>query len=129
MKGDKTRKTKQNNKTAILEKLKKSIMIEEVDSKGVEDLIKNVDNPDDAAELIERVERIMNCKKNNILMLAYQQGLYLFIFLENIKAIASSGVPLLSSKLARQRLTLKQVSLSLLMITLRCDNRLFLCTF
>ena len=75
MKGDETRKTKQNNKTAILEKLEKSIMIEEVDSKGVEDLIKNVDNPDDAAELIERVERIMNCKKNNILMLAYQQGI------------------------------------------------------
>ena len=41
-------------------------MIEEVNSKGVEDLIKNVDNPDDAAELIERVEHIMKSKKNLI---------------------------------------------------------------
>ena len=52
MKDDETRKTKQNNKTAILEKLKESIMGEEVDSKGVEDLSKNVDNPDGAVELI-----------------------------------------------------------------------------
>ena len=75
MKGDETRKTKQNNKTAILEKLKESIMSEEVDSKGIEDLIKNVNNPDDAAKLIERVERIMKSKKNNVLMLAYQQNI------------------------------------------------------
>ena len=66
MKRDERRKTKQNNKTTILKKLKRSIMIEEVNSKGVEDLIKNVDNPDDAAELIERVEHIMKSKKNLI---------------------------------------------------------------
>ena len=58
----------------ILEKLKESIMSKEVDSKGVEDASKNVDNPDDAAEIIERIERIMKSKKNNVLMLAYQQG-------------------------------------------------------
>ena len=56
MKRDETSKTKQNNKTAILEKLKESIMSEEVDSKGVEDASKTVDDPDDAAELIERIE-------------------------------------------------------------------------
>ena len=71
MKGDETRKIKQNNKAAILEKLKESIMCEEVDSKGV-DLSKNVDNPDEAAALIERKEHIMKSKKNNILTLAYQ---------------------------------------------------------
>ena len=38
-------------------------MSEEVDSKGVEDLPKKVDNPDDDAELIERIERIMKSKK------------------------------------------------------------------
>ena len=59
MRGDETRKTKQNNKTAILEKLKESIMSEETDSKGVEDLSKSVDNPDDAAELIRRIESII----------------------------------------------------------------------
>ena len=63
MKGDETRKTKQNNKNTILEKLKESIISEEVDSKGVEDLSRNVENPDDAAELIERIERIMKSKK------------------------------------------------------------------
>ena len=57
------KKTKQNNKTAILDKPKESIMSEEVDSKGVEDLSKKVDNPDDAAELIKNIERIMNSKK------------------------------------------------------------------
>ena len=72
---DETRKTKQNNKTAILEKLKESIMSEEVDSKGVEDLSRNVENPDDAAELIGRIDRIMKSKKNNILVLAYHQGI------------------------------------------------------
>ena len=75
MKGEEMRKTKQNNNTAILEKLKESIMSEEVNSNGVEDLSKNVDNPDDAAELIERKERIMKSNKNDILMLAYHQGI------------------------------------------------------
>ena len=58
MKGDETRKTKQNNKTAILEKLKESIMSKEVNRKGVKDLLQNVDNPDDTAELIGRIECI-----------------------------------------------------------------------
>ena len=70
MKDDKTRKTKQNNRTAILDKLKDSIVSEEVDSEGIEDLSKNVDNPDDAAEIIGRIERIIKSKKNNILILA-----------------------------------------------------------
>ena len=69
MKDDETRKTKQNNKTAILDKLRDSIVSEEVDSMSVEDLPRNVDSPDDAAELIERIERIMKSKKNNILIL------------------------------------------------------------
>ena len=67
MKGDETKKTKQNSKIAILEKLKESIMSKEkVNSKGVEDLSKRVDSPDDATEPIERTERIMKSKKNNI---------------------------------------------------------------
>ena len=75
MKDDEVRKTKQNNKTAILEKLMESIMSEEVDSEGIEDLSRNVDSPDDAAKLVGRIERIMKSKKNNILILAYHQGL------------------------------------------------------
>ena len=52
-----------------------SIMSEEVDSEGIEDLSKNVESPDNAAELIGRTERIMKSKKNNILTLAYHQGI------------------------------------------------------
>ena len=87
------RKAKQN-KTTILEKLKESIMREEVDSKGVEDLSKKVDNQDDDAELIERMERIVKSKKNNILMLAYHQG----ITLKNVRKIADLQVQLVSLK-------------------------------
>ena len=82
-------KAKQNNKTAILEKLMESIMSEEVDSKGVEDLSRNVDSPDDAVKLVGRIERIMNSKKNNILILAYHQGLIFKKYKENIKFIGA----------------------------------------
>ena len=58
-------------------------MSEEVDSKGIEDLSKNVENPDDAAELIARIERIMKSKKKNILTLAYHQGIILKKYKEN----------------------------------------------
>ena len=57
MKGDETRKIKQNDK------IRESIMSDKGDSKGVEDVSKNVYNPDDAAELIERIECIMKSKK------------------------------------------------------------------
>ena len=61
---------------------------EEVDIKGVEDLVKNVDSLDDAAELISKIERAMKSKKNNILVLAYHQG----IIFKKLKKIASSRV-------------------------------------
>ena len=58
-------------------------MSEEVDSEGIEDLSRNVDSPDDAAELIGRIERIMKSKKNNILILAYHQGIIFERYKEN----------------------------------------------
>ena len=63
------RKTKQNNKIAILDKFRDSIVSEEVDSMSVEDLTRK------AAELIERIERIIKSKKKNILTLACNQGI------------------------------------------------------
>ena len=76
MNSNEIRKTSQNNnKKAILEKLMESIMSEEVDSEDIEDLSRNVDSPDDADRLVGRIERIMKSKKNNILILAYYQGL------------------------------------------------------
>ena len=62
-----------------------SIMSEEVDNEGIEDLSRNVDSPDDAAKLVRRIERIMKSKNNNILILAYHQGLIFRKFKENIK--------------------------------------------
>ena len=64
-------------------------MSEEVGSKGVEDLSKNVDNPDDAAELIGRIEHMMKSNKNNILMLAYHQGIIFKKYKENNKFTSS----------------------------------------
>ena len=62
-----------------------SIMSKEVDSEGIEDFSMNVDCPDDAARLVGRIERIMKSKKNNILILAYHQGLIFKNYKENDK--------------------------------------------
>ena len=40
-----------------------SIMIEEVDSKGIENLSSSVESPHDAAELISKIERVVKSKK------------------------------------------------------------------
>ena len=85
MNSNETGKAKQNNKTVIFEKLMESIMSEEVDSEGVEDLSRNVDSPDDAVKMVERIEHIMKRKKNNNLILAYHQGIIFKKFKENIK--------------------------------------------
>ena len=73
----------------MLDKLKESIMEEEVDSKGVEDQSKKVDNPDDAAELIKKIDKITKMKTNNILMLAYHQGIIFQKDRENNKFISA----------------------------------------
>ena len=76
MNSSESTKMKNADKTAILEKLMESIMINEVpDSEGLEDLSKNVDNPDDAVRVVRKIENILKSKKNNILILAYHQGL------------------------------------------------------
>ena len=54
MKCSQARKAKQNNNKAICEKLMESIVSEEVDSEGIEDLSRNVDIPDDAIKLVGR---------------------------------------------------------------------------
>ena len=42
-----------------------SIMIEEVDSEGIEDLSSSVESPDGAAELISKIGRVIKSKKIN----------------------------------------------------------------
>ena len=41
-------------------------MSEQIESKGVEDLSKNVDNADDTAELIKKIGKTINNNKSNI---------------------------------------------------------------
>ena len=60
---DETGKTYKPSKSMILEKLRESIMSEKIESKSVEELAKNVDNPDDAAELIKKIIKIIKSKK------------------------------------------------------------------
>ena len=74
---------KQQSKTAILEKLMESIMIGEVDCKDTENLSSSVKNPNDAAELISKIERVIKSRKNSILVLAYHQGVIFKRFKEN----------------------------------------------
>ena len=84
MNSNEAEKEKENNKTTIFEKLMESIMSEEVESEGIEDISRNVNNFDDAVKLVGRIERIIKSKKNNILILAYHQGLIFKKIKENI---------------------------------------------
>ena len=61
---------KQQSKTAILEKLMDSIMIKEVACKDIENLSSSVKSPNDAAELISKIERVIKSRKNSILLVA-----------------------------------------------------------
>ena len=54
---------KQQSKTAILEKLMESIMIREVDCEDIEKLSSSVKSPNDAAELISKIECVIKSRK------------------------------------------------------------------
>ena len=60
-------------------------MSQQIESKGVEDLSKKVDNPDDAAQLVKKIDKMIKNNKNNILMLGYHQGIIFRKFKENNK--------------------------------------------
>ena len=40
----------------------------------MEQLIRTTSNPNDAIELVNKLDKLTKCNKNNILVLAYQQG-------------------------------------------------------
>ena len=54
-----------------------SIMIREVDCKDIENLSSSVKSPNDAAELISKIERVIKSRINSILILAYHQDVIL----------------------------------------------------
>ena len=61
-------------------------MVDEVPGReGLENFSKNIDRPDDAVKLVRKIENILKSKKNNILILAYHQGLIFKKYKKNIK--------------------------------------------
>ena len=64
-------------------------MSKQIESKGIKELAKNVYNPDDAAELIKKMNNIIKSKKNNILLIAYRQGEIFRKFKTNNKFISA----------------------------------------
>ena len=61
-------------------------MSEKIESKGIEELSKNVNKPDEAIELIKKIEKAIKKRNNNILMLAYHQGKIFRRFKEDNKS-------------------------------------------
>ena len=74
---------KQGCKTTILEILMESIIFGEADCKDIENLSSSVKSPNNAAELISKIERVIKSRKNSILELAYHQGVIFKRFKEN----------------------------------------------
>ena len=60
----------------VLEKLRDSLINskEEIKTKGLEQTVKNTSGPNNATELVKKIDKMIKCSKNNIFMLAYQQG-------------------------------------------------------
>ena len=71
-------------------------MVEKIESKGVEELSKNVNNPDDAVKLVKKIEKII--KNKSIFTLAYHQG----IIFRKFKTNNSFTSAVMNSKLVRQ---------------------------
>ena len=72
---------------SVLSKQTESDGTEELAENGIEKLAENVKNPDDPADLINKMNKMIRTKKNTILMIAYQQGKILKKFITNNKFI------------------------------------------
>ena len=88
---DETRRQPRLSKEYLYEKLQDSIIIikEEIETKGLEQLIRTTDNPNNATELVKKLNKLTKCSKNNILVLAYQQGKVFQEFKSNNKFVSA----------------------------------------
>ena len=89
---DETRKQPRLSKEYVYEKLRDSLIInskEEIETKGLEQLLRTTDNPNDAIELVKKLDKLTKCSKNNILVLAYQQGKVFQKFKSNNKFVSA----------------------------------------
>ena len=58
-------------------------MMEEIVRKDFEKTLNSIKSPDEAADAVNNIEKIIRSKKSNILWLAYQQGQIFEKFKEN----------------------------------------------
>ena len=88
---DETRKQPRFSKEYVYEKLRDLLINskEEIETKGLEQLIRTTDNPNDAIELVKKLDKLTKCSKNNILMWAYQQGKVFQKFKSNNKFVST----------------------------------------
>ena len=79
------------SKEQVLEKLRDSLINskEEIETKGLEQSIKNTVDPNDAIELVKKIDKLTKRSRNNILTLAYQQGKLFQIFKMNKKFVSA----------------------------------------
>ena len=88
----------------MLKKLRDSLVNskEEIETKGLEESIKNICKPNEAAELVKKIDRFVKCRKNNILMYAYQQGKVFGKFTQNstfVNAVTEFGKTTINFKI------------------------------
>ena len=79
------------SKEYVYEKLRDSRINskEEIETKGLEQLIRTTGNPNDAIELVKKLDKLTKCSKNNILVWAYQQGKVFQKFKSNNKFVSA----------------------------------------
>ena len=78
-------------KDQVLKKLQDLLINskEEIETKGLEQLIENTNNLNDATELVKKIDKLTKRIKNNILTLAYQQGKVFQKFKINSKFVSA----------------------------------------
>ena len=87
------RKQPRLSEDEVLQKLLDSLINkEEIKTTGLEELIKNTNNPNDAIELVKKLDKLTNCSKSNILMWAYQQCKVFQKLKMNGKFVSTDGV-------------------------------------
>ena len=88
---DETRKQPKLIKDQVLKKLPDPLINskEEIETKGLEKLIENTNNLNDAIDLVQKFDKLTKHSKNNILTLAYQQGKVFERFKMNNKFVSA----------------------------------------
>ena len=74
METTKTKTRIKKTKEEIFKKVKNLIMMEEIVRKDFEKILNSIKSPDEAADAVNNIGKVIRSKKSNILWLEYQQG-------------------------------------------------------